>query len=396
VGWRETIRGPASFRNVPFFVDTAERGGSRRIVLHEFPGRDGLYAEDMGRGPRSFPVEGYVLGDDYLAAKNALIAALEEGGTGELVLPYYGTKRVVANNFRVRESTQDGGIARFAIDFTETEERPSSPTSAPAGKVLVNQKAEKALAELRARLALQRALAAPSSALARLATVIEDASNALAVALAPLDLSTQELAAMKRQLDNVVLDAAALARQPVDAFDAFSGVVASLTTSPAGPVVDALLSAYAFSPSESRPGTTTANRLLEQEGYDLILHTVRTVEVVQAAKLTPTIDFGTYDDASRVRGNVCDALDALLDLADDATYEALGQLRAALVRAVPGEDSDLPRLVRYAPPVSVPSLVLAHQLYGDLAHEADIVNRNRVAHPGFIIGGTELEVLSDA
>ena len=69
------------------------------------------------------------------------------------------------------------------------------------------------------------------------------------------------------------------------------------------------------------------------------------------------------------------------------------QLRADLMRAVPGEDSDLPRLGIVTPPAMVPSIVLAHRLYGDTDREADLVTRNRIPRPGFIRGGEPLEVL---
>jgi prophage DNA circulation protein len=83
-----------------------------------------------------------------------------------------------------------------------------------------------------------------------------------------------------------------------------------------------------------------------------------------------------------------------LNLPGDTAFPALNQLRADLVRAVPGEDSGLARLVSYAPAFTVPSLVLAFQLYGDVTREADIVARNSIRHPGFVIGGRALEVLS--
>jgi len=62
--WRETVRDEARFRDVPFFVDVAEREGGRRTVPHVFPLRDKPFIEDMGRALRMFPVEGYVVGDD--------------------------------------------------------------------------------------------------------------------------------------------------------------------------------------------------------------------------------------------------------------------------------------------------------------------------------------------
>ncbi|HZH79574.1 MAG TPA: hypothetical protein VEY88_26365, partial [Archangium sp.] len=64
-------------------------------------------------------------------------------------------------------------------------------------------------------------------------------------------------------------------------------------------------------------------------------------------------------------------------------------------KAVPGSESDLPRLVSYTPAGTVPSLVLAHRLYGGVQTEGDMLRRNGIGHPGFILGGVELQVLSD-
>jgi prophage DNA circulation protein len=136
MSWRDQM-GPATFRGVPFFVDTAERSGGRRTVKHEYPNRDEPFIEDMGRRAGSYPVEGYVLGADYLAARNALIAALETEGPGELVHPYYGTLRVICSTFRVREAAGEGGVARLSIEFEQTTATPIQPTAVsrrgPAG-----------------------------------------------------------------------------------------------------------------------------------------------------------------------------------------------------------------------------------------------------------------------
>src|SRR5512146_2081329 len=110
----------ASFRGVPFFVSVAQHKGGRRNVLHEFPGRDTPQAEDLGRQARVFPVEAYVIGDGYMEDRNKLLAALETKGLGELRHPLYGTRLVaVTGGFTVRESAMDGGMATFAIEFTE-------------------------------------------------------------------------------------------------------------------------------------------------------------------------------------------------------------------------------------------------------------------------------------
>lgn len=87
-------------------------------------------------------------------------------------------------------------------------------------------------------------------------------------------------------------------------------------------------------------------------------------------------------------------------LAEEAALAAgelptLLDLRAAVLVNVPPPGLKLPSVVTYQVPRSVPSLVLAYRLYGDASRAADIVSRNDLEAPAFIIGGTVLEVLSD-
>jgi prophage DNA circulation protein len=397
--WRDRIRGGASFRGVPFHVEVAELGGGRRTVRHEYPLRDVPYVEDLGRRARTFTVDAYVLGEDYLERRDALIAALETAGPGELVHPYYGTRRVAVGPFRVRESTADGGLARFSIDFEETAVSPPFPAAVPAGAVRVAAAADLADAAIGAGyLTSFRVAGVARSALTSLSGVLASAAAAMDEALAPFVRDTQQLAGMKRDLDALVLDADALVRQPVAVLGGLRDVIASLGTAPLTPSlgIRALLTAYGFAPSSSRPPSTTATRRQEQANWDALVRLFRTLAVVQAARLATAERFDSYDAAVAVRDAIGDRLDEQAELADDEGYAALLQLRADLVRAVPGEESDLPRLVRHTPAYTVPSLVLAHQLYGDVSLEADLVARNRVARPGFVPGGVELEVLARA
>lgn len=387
----------ASFRGVPFFVETAERGGGRRTVKHEFPLRDTPFVEDLGRKARTFPVEGYVVGPDYRAHRDALISALEAAGPGELVHPTYGARRVACADFRVRESIgRDGGWAQFGLEFDETSTAPEAPTASPAVAQEVGASADATVAAVRARAATVAALDVPSSALASAAAVIADAARAMTDALLPLTTGAQELAALKRQLDNLILDADALAAAPADAVDAFAAAVLAFQSPVNPPRLGALglLAAYAFVPSVARPLGSTASRIAEQALYDLVLDATRTVLVIEAARVAVGETYDSYDAAVSMRDVIAAALDTLSLTADDEAFAAIDSLRADLVRALPGVDSDLPRLAEHVPAFTVPSLVLAHRLYGDVTREADIVTRNAIERPGFIGGGSVLEILS--
>jgi prophage DNA circulation protein len=392
--WRDRMA-PASFRGVPFHVDGSEFDGGRRSVHHEFPLRDVALVEDMGRKAREFTVEGHVVGDDYMQQRDALIGALEQHGPGELVHPYYGVRRVSVAAFRVRESSVDGGMAQFSISFHETETAAEFVALVrPNGFELVNLAAVAAEQAIRAKAASRSAVSLPSSALGGIASVISNAARALDGSLAPIIGTADEAARVKKQLGDLVLEAGLLAARPVAVLDSVLDVLTAPIPARAG--ISALLRAFGFRPSEPRPPATTPARRQERALYDVVLEVVRTAIVVEAARLAPAADYDSYEDAVAVRDEIAAALDAQIESADDATFAALEQLRAELVKAVPGIDSDLPRLSAYAPPATVPSLVLAHRLYGNLSREADIIARNRVRHPGFITGGRPLEVLVDA
>src|SRR5215203_3377369 len=97
--WRKRLR-EASFRGVPFHVETQGRTSGRRTVLHEYPKRDEPYAEDMGRAARRYQITGHVIQKfhlpsgsgfasiNYDACRDALVEALERPGPGTLLDPY--------------------------------------------------------------------------------------------------------------------------------------------------------------------------------------------------------------------------------------------------------------------------------------------------------------------
>lgn len=116
--WRDQFL-QASFRGVPFLLEQSSYEGGRRVVVHEFAARDTPLAEDLGRRARKWDVEAWVMGDDYRTGRDQLRTALETSGAGVLVHPYYGVQTVQVDSLRIRETTDKGGLAVFSITFHE-------------------------------------------------------------------------------------------------------------------------------------------------------------------------------------------------------------------------------------------------------------------------------------
>lgn len=84
----------ASFKDVPFAVDSDVRTGGRRVQVHEYPSRETWDNEDLGRLRQQVNVEGYVFGDSSDLWAEQLFAACTDplsekstSGAGILYLP---------------------------------------------------------------------------------------------------------------------------------------------------------------------------------------------------------------------------------------------------------------------------------------------------------------------
>jgi prophage DNA circulation protein len=378
---------------VEFFVDATTRMGGRRIATHEIPNSEKPpIQEDLGAKGRLFPTEAFVFGAGYQDAREALAAKLDAPGSGELVHPAYGTRRVVVTDWSVRETRTEGGVAQFSIDFVETSD-PSFPESAPdpTSEVATSVGAATEASSTQFLSVFERVSALNESVTAALQSVA-DAVEAVGEAQS---LGAQELAALKKQVNEIHTTAAIMT--PAEVVDSqvalFQSLADGLLTKASGiNPVTALLSLFDVSLGD-RPPATTPNRAQEQANFDAIQNLSQRLVVVQASKTIVEVAFASYDDAVASRSEITDKIDAQIDAATDDTFQALTDLRASLVRSVPGADSDLPRLQEVTLVSSAPSLVWAHRLYGSIERELDLVSRNHIRNPLFVPAVTPLEAL---
>lgn len=394
----------ASFRGVPFFVEVVERSGGRRIVVHEFPLRDAPFVEDLGRKAIGFRVEGYVVGDDYLDQRDALLEALEKEGVGELVLPSYsankngtsrGPIRATVSSVSTRESRDAGGFATIAIEFAEAPTQVPVPVSVSDLPAKVSLSADAALGAVQA--GLEEAYdtdGLPMFALASASTALTKAAAAVADKLAPIVTATEELAAFSAAISDLTAQATSLVRDPAAILGAFRGALDQLADTAAavpGEVVGALIDAYG---ADLGPvvDAITATRARELANQTALTSALRSVLAIEAARLTPAAAYASLEEATAARDAAAAILEEQAELAGDTAYPALVELRAQVLRAVPGPRA-FARVVTVTRHAAVPALLLAYQLYGSVANEEDIIARNKVRHPGFVFG--TLKVLSD-
>lgn len=114
---------PASWRGIPFLVRESDIKRGRRIAVHEYPMRDVVWVEDLGRATRYTSFRGFVVGDDVDAQLQALIKAAEQAGEGTLVHPALGTVTGSLIEFAARDTAEQGRVWALDFVFVSSSER---------------------------------------------------------------------------------------------------------------------------------------------------------------------------------------------------------------------------------------------------------------------------------
>ncbi len=115
----------ASFRGVPFQVESVSDKGEKSLAIHEYPYRAGGEVEDLGRKPRIIPLRAVFWGVNYLSGLRALIKAFEVEGKGELIHPVFGSVDVVIRSWDIPHEAERPNYA--TVSFEAVEASPDNP-----------------------------------------------------------------------------------------------------------------------------------------------------------------------------------------------------------------------------------------------------------------------------
>ncbi|MDI9240734.1 DNA circularization N-terminal domain-containing protein [Lysobacter sp. LF1] len=400
MSWRDHYR-TASFRGVEFRVDGHKAGYGRRQVVHEYAQRDTPFTEDLGRKPREFSVDGYVVGLDYHLQRDRIIDACEVGGPGELVHPYRGSLHVVCTGLSVQESKSEGGIAYLSFSFVEAGEA-RYPADSVDGVSSVSSAAQGVLDAAQSAFGRSWSTAGMPSFVANAAAAHPQSLSAFfaRVLTNPLD-AVQNVAGFARQVQQLADQALSLADEPLELATKVVALITRARTifgAEAGTVLRDLQATF---PVLQNSRASTAARQQEASNAAAFASLVRAAALAErthhAVVTAASGGFATHEDAVTERAEISAAIDEEMESPGlaDPVFVALSTMGAEAVRGIPSPGQRLPQLVAYVPPSTLPTLVLAHRLYGTAERAIEIVARNRIAHPGFVPGGVALQVLGN-
>jgi prophage DNA circulation protein len=452
MSWRDNMQ-PASLNGIPFFVDSAGGKFGRRIALHEYPGRDKPYPEDMGRKARSLNVQAFVIGADYMQGRDQLIAEVEKAGAKRLVHPWLGRLDVTITEFDLEESTREGGMATLTFSFVEAgaDVLPAAVESAPAATIAQADEAHtsvmddfKALADFNPASWVQEHMKSLTDAIdSGLADMIGgmpmpgglldsaiSAGEAMLLGRNPLSAVMGQLSSPAGFVSSLVSVASGstglLSRVVSVGYGRLlrSGALSDLGTSSnffggspvakPGRVIPVQSAAAPLPAYSARPMTPlrlvksleptvswpvapsgTATKQIAAVNQAATVAAVDRVSAIEQARLTAALQYPSKQDCYAVRDYVCHRLAALSKTANYDVYIKLQKLRSAVHKDLTARGNAYAALTTIHCNATLPALVISYRHFGTATRATEILARNPdIEHPAMIPGGTELEVLN--
>lgn len=428
--WLDQLR-PASFRGVPFQVDTIEHSAGDNVVLREYPFQDLPTVFRMGEAAEEIKLAAYVIGDDYTDQRDRLRQVLT--GEGVLVHPTAGTLRVfVAGKFTLKESpTAEGGVARFDLTFIRAEARryPTEGTSTPADAAAKAGTAKaSAVDDFAAGWSLDRKPGfVADRAVARINSALDATWQKLARASQGLGDFTSNLignySALRTGLNDLVRTPRVLADQVATLFElpaelsaaaardfqgAFAWVfdlnqrirqtdIEQVIMPPHGAGL-VMFGAGSLVPADG-PTRTQLQQLVD--GSDQLFESLAVAAYVEA---TARIDLANYDDAMAQRQLISGQCRRLMERASSAPapgarpatawHDAILGLQTAALRDLQARSRDLVRLSTYTPQAWVPVWQVSFELFGTADYADEILAMNpHIRNPLLVPPGRALRIV---
>lgn len=435
--WKDRLQ-QASYFGVPFGVMGGSVQFGRRNVVHQYPDRDTVWVEDLGRSARRITMTGFLVENPRYAGvasvieqRQRLMAACEMKGDGELVHPTLGRMTVSNLSCSSEERWDQGRVFALSLSFIESGKRIFPGIETATGDAVETSCSAADFAgaadfatsvsgALKQGAAVVSQAVSTAAAWARKAQrLVNDATNLYnMVGSLPgafgrfFGIHTAGLAgnqgAVTAKASSVagLIAAGAGARANVStatanltsaagSVSATSAFAAAAQAVPAALLVAAanpadgirLLSGLAdFAPSDPTPSSPigTAMATMQSAAGDLF----RRAAAVSLARASAAYQPSSADDAATVQAAVCAVLDGEITIAgdqgQDATFSALRLVRAAVVRDLSARGAALATITTITTRQPVPAPVLALRLYRDASRGDELVQQANPPHPAFM------------
>ncbi len=383
----------ASFKGATFLIKSGTTTGGRKTVTHEYPNSDRRFVEDLGELKQTFTIEGLVHGDNYFNDRDALIAALKSQGSGELVHPFFGTVKVVAQPYTLSENTTRLGVANFSMTFSSSEDS-VFPVKTSDNKSLINDIKNEILSSVQADIGNIFSVSRKSAinfvdataVITSMADAFEINSDTIFKVQTEISDFTAKLETFSDNTNTNAFDAVNLALELNDVFDAFE-----LLGTNARNQFDILQGLFDFGTVQEQIITSTTQRVERESNRDILNSAMRANALAQAYNTVTDIAFSTESDIKETQ-NVLDAQFDFIVSDNNLSGETINSLKdlRVEVRDFLEQESATAFKIAMVSTAQIPTTILTYLYYGNTNNTQAIIDLNKTLDPTFIQGNVDI------
>lgn len=440
--WANSLQ-QASYGQIKFGTISSGTSVGRRTVVHEYPERDDVWVEDMGRRGRRFAMTGFLLENDLIykggpviAQRKALEAVLEtkfdQAQPGlTLVHPTYGEiKNVCCINAEITEHVDHGryfelrfdfivsGTRRYPLTGNATGTQVSTAADSVKEASILDYAKSVAAAIAKGAAVVKQAISTAVGWYQTATKMIHDVRNFVSSIStlvgnfgtyfggANTGYSSSNTKASASTTVADLLAANTAARTVVaTSGDALTAAAASPSDSAAlGAAATTLVQSVAATAADPADAIRLLTTLAQYQPDDtttssqvgVAMATVQTASgalyrraaLAELAVASSTYQPSSSDDAITLRNTISGFLDDEItvagDAGDDNSYLALLDLRAAVVNDLNTRGAQLASMATYTFNTTMSSLIAAQRIYRDPSREVDLVRQAQPIHPAFM------------
>ncbi|NHN83670.1 hypothetical protein GOB93_03320 [Acetobacter musti] len=416
-----------SFRGVPFAVMGSGGSNGRKQAVHDYPGRDGVWVEDLGRAGRSYRIRGFAVGALAYTQRDLLAQAAEQPGPGLLMHPSIGLIQANCMRFEWQEPDGRGNIVELEFEFIEyTSLLSTLVVTALHASVAAAAVALSAASGSSYQSRTASAFSGGSSAIAAAQTVTQTWATAATAAITSPRAQASAVSVLNGNYGryaqisgaetdssatiDVVLAALTESRATIadavtslatiDTASALAGAVQSLTETLRSLIADpddqiALLWPLAScSPSVVTSTAPIGAAIATAQTETAAL--CRRAAIASIAQASSDWTATSSADAEAMAARIVALIEAEEEIAgdaiDDDSYQALHELKGEIAQDLSSRATKLPDIITITRNSNLPALTLAQQLYADATRADDLITRADPVHPAFM--PNEFEALS--
>lgn len=382
---------PASFRGVSFYCVDSSMDSGRKQVTHEFPNSDKRYVEDLGRFQNVYKITALVSGNviTYKQNRDALIAALEQPGTGLLVHPFYGSVEVVPKQFTVQENIGSLGEANFTLTFEKAQNAlvpQGDETNLSQINILANNMLESLALDISNTFSLfgnyPNNFIDAQNLLTSIAESFGINTRIFTQAIDQINSFNRLLEAYNTDINTNLLNPSNLGTQTMGLFDGAD----SLITEP-NDKLNVYKKFYDFGDNIEKVPPTTFERLQRQTNRDVMYSTIQTGSLTQSYRAAAFNEYNNVRELNSIQDQLESQYQKLIDneSLSDATKLKLQDLRNQSRLFFENEKLNVNNIT----PIETkrqPLTTLAYQYYGDTTNVEQLYRLNGIKNNAFVEG----------